>query len=437
MKCWKCGQEVADGSRFCSICGADLSAAPAEQAPVEPEAPAPVEPEAPAPETPAPEAPVPPTPPADPAPAAPAGDPSLVLKVFAGVCAAAYAIVAVLHLPGLFRDIGAIFQNLFSGGFGGILLGLVSALGSVVDVLVIAGYVWMAAAMILMILKRTQENADGLLALALGGAVVVVALQLVALIVSVLFFVALQIVYHGYVGIRLGSWLGVNIKSIFLHLLGAAVAAGGVYLIIRFVMGEDPLAGKDFNTLAEEAKAVVRELTHKADQAVQEDKAQRAAQQKAQQPAAPAAPVAPAAPAAPASAPRAFQLKTNRSLLMCILLNIITCGIYSWFFIYALARDMNTACDGDGRHTAGLLKYILLSFITCGIYSWVWYYGLGNRMAANAPRYGITFQENGTTILLWMLVGSLLCGIGAFVALHIICRNMNALCAAYNAQSGV
>ncbi|MCM1153719.1 MAG: DUF4234 domain-containing protein [Roseburia sp.] len=79
-----------------------------------------------------------------------------------------------------------------------------------------------------------------------------------------------------------------------------------------------------------------------------------------------------------------------------------------------------------------MLKYILLCIVTCGIYNWIWYYGVGNRLAVNAPRYGMNFQENGTTILLWKLIGLLLCGIGPFIALHIVIKNTNALCAAYN-----
>ena len=83
-----------------------------------------------------------------------------------------------------------------------------------------------------------------------------------------------------------------------------------------------------------------------------------------------------------------------------------------------------------------LLVVILLSIITCGIYSWIWYYKLGNRFASNAPRYGLSFQENGTTVLVWMLFGALLCGIGPFIALHIIIKNTNAICAAYNGNIG-
>ena len=126
------------------------------------------------------------------------------------------------------------------------------------------------------------------------------------------------------------------------------------------------------------------------------------------------------------------KLKTDRSLLVYIILSIITCGIYGYYFVYKMARDVNIACEGDGESTAGLLQFIVLSFVTCGIYAWIWYYKLGNRLAENAPRYGMNFQENGTTVLMWQLFGAILCGIGPFIAMNILIKNSNKICNAYN-----
>lgn len=128
------------------------------------------------------------------------------------------------------------------------------------------------------------------------------------------------------------------------------------------------------------------------------------------------------------------MIDTNRSLGKYIIFSILTCGIYSYWFIYKLAQDVNVICEGDGRNTAGLIPFILLSMITLGIYTWFWYYNLGNRLAENAGRYNLAFQENGTTILLWLILGSFLCGIGPFVAMYILIKNTNALAFAYNTQ---
>ncbi|SDX05052.1 zinc-ribbon domain-containing protein [Lachnospiraceae bacterium KHCPX20] len=130
------------------------------------------------------------------------------------------------------------------------------------------------------------------------------------------------------------------------------------------------------------------------------------------------------------------RLRTDYSLLAYILLGMVTCGIYPLYVIHCIARDMNITGDGDGEHTNGLLMLILLSTITCGIYGWIYWYKFGNRQAHTAPRYGMTFQENGTTVLLWMVLGSMLFGVGPFIAMYILLRNTNALNAAYNQRNG-
>ncbi len=138
------------------------------------------------------------------------------------------------------------------------------------------------------------------------------------------------------------------------------------------------------------------------------------------------------------SAPYGFMpLRTDRSLLVFILLTIITCGIYSWVFIYQLIQDVNIACDGDGEETMNFWLFFLLSLVTCGIFAYVWYYQLGNRLQNNCARYGQPTTEGGTAVLLWMLLGVLLCGIGVFIGWNIIINNTNTVCRGYNRAHGI
>ena len=132
-----------------------------------------------------------------------------------------------------------------------------------------------------------------------------------------------------------------------------------------------------------------------------------------------------------------MPLRTDRSLLVFVLLSFITCGIYWFIFVYQLIRDVNIACEGDGEETPGLLIFLLLSIITCGIYSFYWYYKLGDRLAANAGRYGYPVSENGVTILLWMLLGQFACCVGPFIAWHLLITNTNLVCTGYNREHGV
>ena len=130
-----------------------------------------------------------------------------------------------------------------------------------------------------------------------------------------------------------------------------------------------------------------------------------------------------------------MKMRTDRSIWKYILLCIVTCGIYDLVFIHSIARDTNEICKKDGQHTGGLCKFILLTILTCGIYSWVWYYKLGNRLAKNGRRYRCDIEEDGTSVLLWMTIGLLLCGIGYFIGLDILIQNLNELSEGYNRRS--
>jgi len=100
-------------------------------------------------------------------------------------------------------------------------------------------------------------------------------------------------------------------------------------------------------------------------------------------------------------------------------------------------EDINTVCEGDGNPSPNYIIVILLSVITCGIYTYVWFYKQGNRLQAIAPKYNLSIQENGTSILLWMLFGAVLCGIGPFIAYNILLKNMNAIANVYNSSNNL
>lgn len=121
----------------------------------------------------------------------------------------------------------------------------------------------------------------------------------------------------------------------------------------------------------------------------------------------------------------------KRGLASYVLLSAITGGIYGWWRIHVLARDMNLMCEGDGKKTRGFLAFFFFGLITLGIYDLVWLYMAGDRLYDNAKRYNLTFKEGGGTVLLWFLPGSLII-VGPLIAMHIIFKNTNALADEYN-----
>lgn len=132
----------------------------------------------------------------------------------------------------------------------------------------------------------------------------------------------------------------------------------------------------------------------------------------------------------------ARRIKDNRGLLKLILLSVVTLGIYSFYFVYKMAQDMNTMCEDDDEKTGGLVAYILLCIITLGIYSLIWYYKIANRVYINAPRYGFSVAEKGSNYLLWTILGGFTFGIGALYAQHTVLKNVNSLARAYNTAHG-
>lgn len=418
MKCSNCGENISDGQRFCSHCGAEQ---PQQDAP---QGETPITPSASQSNT-------------DYAAGAASDGNKIVLTIFATICAVVYGFYAFRGVLGVLGSLPWIFRGEIFYAFTTLLFNALFAVTGI----------WLCLSLLLMAFRRTSEISDGLLLCICGGGIVRVVVRVLNVVVMKIFY------YYG---------RGAG-KAIFLCILGVLVTVGGIYLILRFLLGENPILGKTTQDLQNDLKltfAAVSKIVSQISSSIGKGQSGQPQNQPAQgQPVQPQNPSAQGQPIpvppvqnnqtalnavqtpgsqygaygpAGAGVTPMFRLKTDRSLLLYIILSFVTCGIYSLYFIYALARDLNIVCEGDGRTTGGLVKLILLSAVTCGIYGWIWWYGVGNRLAVNAPRYGMTFPENGTTVLMWMLFGSLLCGIGPFIAMHIIIKNMNMLCGAYN-----
>ncbi len=140
------------------------------------------------------------------------------------------------------------------------------------------------------------------------------------------------------------------------------------------------------------------------------------------------------APNGYAPTPNGPPVKTDRSLFMYIILTIVTCGIYNYWFIHSMAKDVNQMCAEDGKKVGGLLAFIVLSYITCGIYQYYWLYKIQDRLQAAAPRYGTIVNDSGFSIIMWTTFGSLLCGLGPFIAMNKVIVSANRVGSLYNAR---
>lgn len=95
-----------------------------------------------------------------------------------------------------------------------------------------------------------------------------------------------------------------------------------------------------------------------------------------------------------------------RSVVSVVLLSLFTCGIYSIYWMYVMAEDMNQKEPNDP-----LMNYILailLGLVTCGIYAVYWMYKFYKKLDS------ITGENN----CLLNLILSLLCSsiVGSAIA---------------------
>ena len=128
------------------------------------------------------------------------------------------------------------------------------------------------------------------------------------------------------------------------------------------------------------------------------------------------------------------KLKDERSFLLYLVLGFITFGIYQFFFLWGLIKDVNVACRDDNDKTPGLIPFILLTFVTCGIYGIVWYYRMVARLNRYCDRSNIRPSVTPMEWLGWFVFGALICGIGSYVAQYKLIELSNNVMNDYNAS---
>ncbi|SFR59148.1 DUF4234 domain-containing protein [Anaeromicropila populeti] len=93
---------------------------------------------------------------------------------------------------------------------------------------------------------------------------------------------------------------------------------------------------------------------------------------------------------------------TQRNIALCIILTLITCGIYGLYWMICLNSDSQIVSKDTGV-SGGLL--ILLSIVTCGIYTIYWMYKLGDRIDMAKASRGVTSANTGVLYLVLTIFG--------------------------------
>ncbi|MGM9962554.1 MAG: GYF domain-containing protein [Holdemanella porci] len=76
----------------------------------------------------------------------------------------------------------------------------------------------------------------------------------------------------------------------------------------------------------------------------------------------------------------------EKSIGLCVVLSLVTCGIYSIYWLYTIAHDLNDLCESQNQEKGaepGLV--VVLSIVTCGIYL-LYYLWKAGKMVSSLTR---------------------------------------------------
>lgn len=90
-----------------------------------------------------------------------------------------------------------------------------------------------------------------------------------------------------------------------------------------------------------------------------------------------------------------------RNFWLSLLFSFLTCGIYLYYWIYAMTEDVNALSNEPDATSGGMV--ILLSFVTCGFYIYYWMYKQGERID-NAKRMRGMATDGNTAVLYLLLM---------------------------------
>ncbi len=88
----------------------------------------------------------------------------------------------------------------------------------------------------------------------------------------------------------------------------------------------------------------------------------------------------------------------QKSIVTCIILSIITCGIYGIIWFINIVDDLNTA-SGDVNGQSGVVVFIL-TLVTCNIYGLFWAYKAGEKVSIIRQRNGLSSDSNNGILYL-------------------------------------
>ena len=101
-----------------------------------------------------------------------------------------------------------------------------------------------------------------------------------------------------------------------------------------------------------------------------------------------------------------FIMVEKRNIALYIILSLVTCGIFMYYWIFVLTEDTNTI-SGETSDTAGGMV-IILTIITCGIYGLYWAFKRGEKIDKAKANRGEPASNGGVLYLILYILGGII-----------------------------
>lgn len=95
----------------------------------------------------------------------------------------------------------------------------------------------------------------------------------------------------------------------------------------------------------------------------------------------------------------------EKNIALCIILSLVTCGLYGLYWFVTLTDDTNTIAGEPG--TSGVMA-VILTIVTCGIYGLYWAYKCGEKIDKAHQNRGEAASNGGVLYLILFIFGGII-----------------------------
>ena len=92
----------------------------------------------------------------------------------------------------------------------------------------------------------------------------------------------------------------------------------------------------------------------------------------------------------------------ERNIVLCVVLSLLTCGIYGLIWFVELTDDAGRTSD-DPTLSGG--KALLFTIVTCGIYGIYWNYKMGKAIYDAGVKKNVSVSDNSILYLILSIIG--------------------------------